>query len=114
MPVRRFDARSWVASPFASRRLDLSQFAKERAAVAEICSRVLTDGDLALSELGRRLDGGGPPEGEPFEVPPHDFAAAIGRGAAADPAALEVAAGGVRGVHDRQVAAGPPGSGRPR
>ncbi len=104
MPVRRFDARSWVASPFASRRLDLSQFAKERAAVAEICSRVLTDGDLALSELGRRFDGWAPPEGESFEVPPDDFAAAIGRVASADRAALEFAAARIREFHERQVA----------
>lgn len=104
MPVRRFDARSWVASPFASRRLDLSQFAKERAAVAEICSRVLTDGDLALSELGRRFDGWAPPEGESFEVPPADLAAAIGRVASADRAALEFAATRIRGFHERQVA----------
>ena len=104
MPVRRFDARSWVASPFASRRLDLSQFAKERAAVAEICSRVLTDGDLALSELGRRFDGWAPPEGESFEVPPDDFAAAIGRVASADRAALEFAAARIRQFHKRQVA----------
>src|SRR2546427_6224293 len=104
MPVRRFDARSWVASPFASRRLDLSEFAKERAAVAEICSRVLTDGDLALSELGRRFDGWAPPEGESFEVPPDDFAAAIGRVASADRAALEFAAARIREFHERQVA----------
>src|SRR5437899_2560003 len=104
MPVRRFDARSWVAPPFASRRLDLSQFAKERAAVAEICSRVLTDGDLALSELGRRFDGWAPPEGESFEVPPDDFAAAIGRVASADRAALEFAAARIREFHERQVA----------
>jgi len=104
MPVSRFDARSWVASPFASRRLDLSQFAKERAAVAEICSRVLTDGDLALSELGRRFDGWAPPEGESFEVPPDDFAAAIGCVASADRAALEFAAARIREFHERQVA----------
>ncbi len=96
MPVKRFDARSWAASPFALRRFDLSQFAKERAAVAEICSRVLTDGDLALSELGRRFDGWAPPEGESFEVPPADFAAAIGRVASADRAALEFAASRIR------------------
>ncbi len=104
MPVKRFDARSWAASPFALRRFDLSQFAKERAAVAEICSRVLTDGDLALSELGRRFDGWAPPEGESFEVPPADFAAAIGRVASADRAALEFAASRIREFHERQVA----------
>ena len=78
MPVKRFDARSWVASPFALRRSDLSQFAKERAAVAEICSRILTDGDLALSELGRRFDGWAPPGGQSFEVPPADISAGTG------------------------------------
>src|SRR2546426_6660379 len=109
MPVRRFDARSWVASPFASRRLDLSQFAKERAAVAEICSRVLTDGDLALSELGRRFDGWAPPEGESFEVPPDDLASAIGRVASADRAALEFAAARIQEFHEAQLGPEPAG-----
>src|SRR2546422_9070994 len=104
MPVRRLDARLWVALPFTARRLDLSQFGKERVAVSEICSRVLTDGDLALSELGRRFDGWAPPEGESFEVPPDDFAAAIGRVASADRAALEFAAARIREFHERQVA----------
>src|SRR5256885_187243 len=49
MPVSRFDARSWVASPFASRRLDLSQFAKERAAVAEIPASVAGVSELVLA-----------------------------------------------------------------
>src|SRR5256886_16537357 len=106
MPVKRFDARSWAASPFALRRFDLSQFAKERAAVAEICSRVLTDGDLALSELGRRFDGWAPPEGESFEGPPADFAAAIGRVASADPAAPAFAAARLPASHKRPVGAG--------
>src|SRR2546430_6552334 len=104
MPVKRFDARSWAASPFALRRFGLSQFAKERAALAEICWRVRTDGDLALSEFGRRFDGWAPPEGESFEVPPADFAAAIGRVASADRAALEFAASRIREFHERQVA----------
>src|SRR2546422_10736434 len=109
MPVKRFDARSWAASPFALRRFDLSRFAEERAAVAEICSRVLTDGDLALSELGRRFDGWAPPEGQSFEVPPADFAAAIGRVASADRAALEFAASRISEFHERQVAPGSTG-----
>ena len=32
MPVRRFDGGSWLESPLSKRRLDLSQFATERAA----------------------------------------------------------------------------------
>src|SRR5256885_17140581 len=108
MPVRRFDARSWTASPFALRRFGLSQFAEERAAVAEICSRVLTDGDLALSELGRRFDGWAPPEGQSFEVPPADSAAAAGRVAPAGRAALGFAASPVSAVHGPQVAPASP------
>src|SRR2546423_14171229 len=109
MPVRRFDARSWAASPFALRRFDLSQFAEERAAVAEICSRVLTDGDLALSELGRRFDGWAPPGGQSFEGPPADYAAANARVAPADRAAPEVAAARISEVHERQGAPGSTG-----
>ena len=105
MPVSRFDAESWTASGLAVRRLDLSRFAKERAAVAEICSRVLAHGDEALRELGRRFDGWAPGEGESFEVPQADFAAAIGRVASADRAALEFAAARIRDFHERQVPA---------
>ena len=107
MPVSRFDAQSWAASGLAVRSLDLSRFAKERAAVAEICSRVLAHGDQALRELGRRFDGWAPGEGESFEVPQADFAAAIGRVASADRAALEFAAARIREFHERQVPAEP-------
>jgi len=108
VPVSRFDAQSWAASGLAVRSLDLSRFAKERAAVAEICSRVLAHGDQALRELGRRFDGWAPGEGESFEVPQADFAAAIGRVASADRAALEFAAARIREFHERQVPAEPP------
>jgi len=107
VPVSRFDAQSWAASGLAVRSLDLSRFAKERAAVAEICSRVLAHGDQALRELGRRFDGWAPGEGESFEVPQADFAAAIGRVASADRAALEFAAARIREFHERQVPAEP-------
>ena len=79
MPVRRFDVGSWLDSPLSRRRLDLTQFAKEREAVAEICARVLAEGDEALRELGRRFDGWAPEPGESFEVPNHDVAAAADR-----------------------------------
>ena len=60
MTVRRFDVGSWLDSPMSRRRLDLSQFASERAVVAEICTRVAVDGDEALRELGKKFDGWAP------------------------------------------------------
>ena len=102
MPVRRFDVGSWVGSPLSRRRLDLTQFAKEREAVAEICARVMAEGDEALRELGLRFDGWAPEPGESFEVPKRDMAAAADRLPPADRAALEFAAGRIRDFHERQ------------
>src|SRR3984893_7609083 len=112
MPIRRFDVGSCLASPLSRRRLDLSQFAKERAAVAEICARVAEEGDAALREYGRRFDGWAPGDGESFEVPHAEFAAAASRLPSADQGALEFAAQRIRDFHSRQVQAatsGPPG-----
>ena len=112
MAIRRFDVGSWLDSPLSRRRLDLSQFAKERAAVAEICARVAEEGDAALREYGRRFDGWAPGEGESFEVPPAEFAAAASRLPSADQGALEFAAQRIRDFHLKQVPAassGPPG-----
>ncbi len=102
MPVRRFDVGSWVGSPLSRRRLDLTQFPKEREAVAEICARVMAEGDEALRELGLRFDGWAPEPGESFEVPKRDMAAAADRLPPADRAALEFAAGRIRDFHERQ------------
>jgi len=112
MPVRRFDAGSWIASPLSRRRLDLSQFAKERGVVAEVCSRVLVEGDAALRELGRRFDGWAPGATESFEVPRSELAAAAHRIPPEDRAALEFAAQRIRDFHERQVQ--PPSVGTPR
>ena len=112
MPVKRFDGGSWLDSPLSRRRLDLSRFAAERAAVAEICARVAAEGDPALRELGRRFDGWAPDDGEPFEVPARAMAEAADRLPAADRAALEFAAQRIRDFHTRQVqvaTSGPPG-----
>ena len=103
MPVRRFDVGSWLDSPLSRRRLDLSQFVKERETVAEICSRVLADGDDALRELGLRYDGWAPAKGESFEVAHGELAAASSRLPAADRAALEFAAQRIRDFHERQT-----------
>lgn len=103
MPVRRFDVGSWLDSPLSRRRLELSQFAKERTAVAEICSRVAAEGDDALRELGKRFDGWAPARGESFEVPKGALAAAADRLAPADRAALEFAATRIRDFHERQL-----------
>jgi histidinol dehydrogenase len=112
MPIRRFDVGSWLDSPLSRRRLDLSQFAKERAAVAEICARVAEEGDAALREYGRRFDGWAPGDGESFEVPHAEFAAAASRLPSAHQGALEFAAQRIRDFHLKQVQAassGPPG-----
>ena len=111
MTVKRFDAGSWLDSPMSRRRLDLSRFASERAAVADICLRVATGGDEALREIGLKFDGWAPVPGETFEVPAAELAAAAARLAAADRAALEFAAQRIKDFHSRQVS--PPPSGSP-
>jgi len=112
MIVRRFDVGSWLDSPMSRRRLDLSQFAKERAVVADICARVAAEGDQALRELGKEFDGWAPGADETFEVPHSELAAAADRLAPADRAALEFAAQRIRDFHTRQpqsTSSGPPG-----
>jgi histidinol dehydrogenase len=103
MAIKRFDVGSWLDSPLSRRRLDLSQFAKERAAVVEICSRVATEGDAALRELGERFDGWAPREGETFQVARGDLVAAANRLPAADRSALEFAAQRIRDFHSKQM-----------
>jgi histidinol dehydrogenase len=103
MPIRRFDAQSWLDSPLSKRRLDLLQFAKERADVAEICVRVATEGDAALREFSRRYDGWAPAEGETFEVAKAELAAAADRLPSADRGALEFAAQRIKDFHTKQV-----------
>jgi len=112
MPIKRFDVGSWLDSPLSRRRLDLAQFAKERAAVAEICARVAAEGDSALREYGERFDGWAPQATETFQVPQDQLAAAANRLPSADRAALEFAAQRIRDFHSKQVHAastGPPG-----
>ena len=112
MSVKRFDVGSWLDSPMSRRRLDLAQFAQERAVVADICMRVATEGDAALRELGKKFDGWAPGADETFEVPARELAAAAGRLAPADRAALEFAASRIRDFHSRQLqstSSGPPG-----
>lgn len=102
MPVKRFDVGSWLDSPMSRRRLDLSQFAAERSAVADICADVLARGDEALSELGRRFDGWAPGPNQSFEVPESEVRRAADRLPAPDREALEFAAGRIREFHQRQ------------
>ncbi|TMB94711.1 MAG: histidinol dehydrogenase [Chloroflexi bacterium] len=103
MAIKRFDVGSWLDSPLSRRRLDLSQFAKERADVAEICARVAAEGDAALRDYGKRFDGWSPQETETFEVPREHLAAAAKRLQPADRAALEFAAERIRDFHAKQV-----------
>ena len=112
MAIKRFDVGSWLDSPLSRRRLDLSQFANERAAVVDICARVAAEGDAALREFGERFDGWAPREGETFQLPQGDLVAAANRLAPADRAALEFAAQRIRDFHSKQVqtaSSGPPG-----
>ena len=112
MSVKRFDVGSWLDSPMSRRRLDLSQFTKERAVVADICARVAAEGDEALRELGKKFDGWAPGADESFEVPARELAAAADKLAPADRAALEFAAQRIRDFHMRQLqpaSSGPPG-----
>ena len=88
----------------------MSQFARERAAVAEICARVLAEGDEALHDLGRQFDGWAPAAGESFEVPIRELAAAADRLPPGDRAALEFAAQRIRDFHERQAPAASVGS----
>jgi histidinol dehydrogenase len=103
MPVMRFDAGSWLASPLSRRRLDLSEFATERAAVVEICGRVAAEGDDALREYCARFDGWAPGRDESFQVEPGELASAAANLAAPDRAALAFAAERIRDFHSRQV-----------
>jgi histidinol dehydrogenase len=112
VPVTRFDVASWQDSPLSRRRLDLSRFATERAAVAEICARVAVDGDVALRDYGKRFDGWAPGPNESFQVAAEELAAALRDLPGADRAALEFAAERIRAFHSRQVQeppSGPPG-----
>src|SRR5256886_7024402 len=90
--------------------MDLSRFVEERATVAEICARVMTEGDAALRELGKRFDGWAPGPAESFAVPRPDLKRALDRLAPADRSALEFAAGRIREFHERQVQAASVGS----
>jgi len=99
LTVDRFDADSWRESPLSRRGLNLSEFARERDAVVEICARVLREGDSALRELGKKFDGWAPGPGESFATA---VDAAI---AAADQDALLFAAGRIREFHERQLPA---------
>ena len=103
MAIKRFDAASWKDSLLSRRRLDLSEFATERAAVAEICGRVAVDGDDALREYGARFEGWAPRPDESFQVEPGELASAAGRLSAPDRAALEFAAERIRDFHSLQL-----------
>jgi len=106
----RFDTASWLESPLSRRRLDLSSFPGERAAVAEICARVAIEGDGALREYGARFDGWSPAPGETFEVDRAALTAAAESLPGPDRAALEFAAGRIRDFHSKQVQASTSGS----
>ena len=109
MPIERFDAASWLDSPWSRRRFDLARLATERAVVQEICERVAADGDAALREYCLRFDGWAPGESESFEVPSRELISAANGLAGGDRAALEFAAKRIREFHKAQVAPAPAG-----
>src|SRR5258706_12518038 len=109
LAIKRFDAASWLESPWSRRRLDLARFADERAAVQEICARVAADGDTALREYGLRFDGWAPGASESFEVPSGELASAAKQLAAPDRAAMEFAAQRIRDFQKAQVSQPPAG-----
>ena len=102
MTVRRFDVASWLDSPLSRRRLDLSRFAEQRAVVTDICAQVMTRGDEALRELGRRFDGWASAESEGFAVSEMDMQGALERLSTSDREALEFAATRIRDFHSLQ------------
>jgi histidinol dehydrogenase len=110
VPVRRFDVGTWLDSPASRRRLDLSDFAEQRAAVQEICARVAAEGDAALREYGSRFDGWAPSGTESFEVSAAEVKAAAKRLASPDLAALEFAAARIREFHGAQLGGASSGS----
>src|SRR5919197_2705806 len=101
MPVKRYDAASF--EELIDERSRPGALAAERAAVAEICSRVRAEGDAALRELGRRFDGWAPGPGEAFDVADEDREAAYLRLDPNDIAALRMAATRITEFHERQV-----------
>src|SRR5436309_15737606 len=82
LAIKRFDAASWLDSPWSRRRLDLARFAEARAVVQDICARVAAEGDAALREYGLRFDGWAPGASESFEVASRELEAAATRLAA--------------------------------
>jgi histidinol dehydrogenase len=66
---------------------------------------VLTHGDDALRELGKRFDGWAPDAHESFEVPPVEMKNAAEQLDPRDRGALEFAAHRIRDFHERQLAA---------
>ena len=71
--------------------------------VVDICAQVMTRGDEALRELGKRFDGWAPGAGESFEVPAAEVKQAGDRLDGRDRAALEFAAQRIREFHERQT-----------
>jgi histidinol dehydrogenase len=97
--LRRFDLGEWLDSPLSGRHLDAGTQAEERAAVQEICAQVRREGDAALRELSRRLDGW---SGDQIRVPARDIRAAVDRLRPPDREALEFAARRIRAFHETQ------------
>lgn len=102
MALKRFDAGSWFDSPLSRRRLDLSGLAEQREVVREIVERVLRDGDAALRDYGRQLDGWAPAAGEAFSLGREAMEEGLRRVSESDREALEFAAKRIRAFHETQ------------
>ncbi len=112
MGLKRFDLGEWLDSPLSRRRLDLGGLEEQRAAVQEICRRVLAEGDAALREYSLRFEGWAPGPDEDFRVGRQETDQALARLRPDDRAALEFAAKRIRTFHEAQAptaVVGPPG-----
>lgn len=100
MPLRRFDAATWRS--WAKGRFDLGATAEQLEAVREICRRVASDGDAAVSIYSERFDGWAPTAGETLSLDREAMKNALAALPEADREALELAAVRIRAFHEAQ------------
>ena len=100
MPLQRFTAAEWLARPLD--RHDLGGTAQQRQAVHDICRRVASDGDAALSEYSLRFDGWTPPPGQDFALDRQAMQGALASLPGPERAALELAARRIRAFHEAE------------
>jgi histidinol dehydrogenase len=100
VPLQRFTAREWSAQ---LDRGDLGGTPEQRETVREICRRVAVDGDAALRELSRRLDGWAPAHGEDWALGRPEMEQALAALPPDHRSALEEAARRIRAFHEAET-----------